>query len=277
MTLRVNYVHSSETKEIPDGPSLYAKLRMENGSFKTTRPQRFADIDPTIIEAIKAIPGPVRILDVGISTGVTTAEWSELLERSGIAFEMTATDLTLSGRERRWGNFFRVLEQKNGYPLRFTLLGLSMKNWLRRRDYLWMGFVCLWFLRAINRMMNKFFAARCASKDIYFVSPQLLQRKDVRLIEDDLFVRNPDFTNQFDFVRAANILNKAYFSDEQLAVGIANLKSYLRPGGLLLITRTTEEGFNKASLFLVDEAGEAHCVFSHNGGVEAAPMVASSP
>ena len=105
------------------------------------------------------------------------------------------------------------------------------------------------------------------------MTADLLRRKNVTLVEDDLFVPNPRFLGQFDFIRAANILNKAYFSDDQLKLGLGNLTSYLKPNGMLLITRTTDVDRNKATLLSLDGQGKFQAVFSHNGGAEAAALV----
>ncbi len=47
--------------------------------------------------------------------------------------------------------------------------------------------------------------------------------------------RSTDFAGRFDLVRAANILNKSYFSTAQIRSAVSNIRSYLSGAGSLLI------------------------------------------
>jgi len=76
----------------------------------------------------------------------------------------------------------------------------------------------------------------------------MLASQDVRgcpaieLIEDDIFQPRAEFVGRFDLVRAANILNRNYFSEALLEGALHNLRSYMKgPGAFLLVTRTDEQ------------------------------------
>ena len=67
-----------------------------------------------------------------------------------------------------------------------------------------------------------------------------LRGRSIRLVENDIFTPTPALVGKFDFIRAANILSRGYFSSDKLALAIANIRSYCRgPGSLLLVLRSS--------------------------------------
>jgi hypothetical protein len=50
-------------------------------------------------------------------------------------------------------------------------------------------------------------------------------------------------------LRAANILNHAYFADEALLRIAKKLKARLKSTGILIVCRTSDEGTNNATIF----------------------------
>jgi hypothetical protein len=77
----------------------------------------------------------------------------------------------------------------------------------------------------------------------------------VSVIQDDIFLRRPELFGRFHVLRAANILNRTYFDDEQLRAGVATLRERLRPGGLLIVCRTHDDGANHGSIVKVTDEG----------------------
>ena len=71
----------------------------------------------------------------------------------------------------------------------------------------------------------------------------------IEVCSDDIFYDDPKYHGRFHVIRAANILNRIYFSDDKLAVGVANLSRRLREGGILAVCRTKSDGSNHGSLF----------------------------
>jgi hypothetical protein len=79
--------------------------------------------------------------------------------------------------------------------------------------------------------------------------------------------------NRFDIVRAANLLNRNYFDADRLRLMVGNLKSYARrPGGLIVINRTHEDGTNHGTIF---RAGDEDVATVHRlgGGSEIESLV----
>ena len=58
--------------------------------------------------------------------------------------------------------------------------------------------------------------------------------------EASVFDPEPGWLGRFWLVRAANILNKEYFSADRLEAGVRNAMSYVCAGGYLLLNRTAD-------------------------------------
>ena len=72
-------------------------------------------------------------------------------------------------------------------------------------------------------------------RPLKLMSPSLRQLPQLRAVEDDI-LENKDYPQRFHVLRAANILNLAYFDAASPAKDILrNLRSRLQPGGLLII------------------------------------------
>jgi hypothetical protein len=78
-------------------------------------------------------------------------------------------------------------------------------------------------------------------------------------------------------VRAANILNRAYFDAATLERMLTNLRGRLRPDGLLIVCRTSDAGINNASVFTLEEDGSFRTLATLNEGSEVAGIVTSMP
>jgi chemotaxis methyl-accepting protein methylase len=69
-------------------------------------------------------------------------------------------------------------------------------------------------------------------------------------MEDDLLaIDRAEFKKAFHVVRAANILNRAYFPEQVLTEIITKLKGRLKENGLLVVCRTADDGTNNATIF----------------------------
>jgi len=77
----------------------------------------------------------------------------------------------------------------------------------------------------------------------------MLKASELNYVEYDLFGQN--FLKNISFVRCMNVLNaNSWFSDQQIIIGVSNLKSSLIEGGILLIGRTDDvSSQNNASFF----------------------------
>jgi hypothetical protein len=75
---------------------------------------------------------------------------------------------------------------------------------------------------------------------VQLVTSRLVARPNCEIVEHDVFANRPEWRGRFDLVRAANLLNLAYFPREKIAEALKLLSGYLAPGGLLVLCRTDE-------------------------------------
>jgi chemotaxis methyl-accepting protein methylase len=90
---------------------------------------------------------------------------------------------------------------------------------------------------------------------VSLLTKKMTQQKSLRVVEDDLTAGDkPEFERAFHVVRAANILNRAYFADATLMQMLNKLKNRLKPGGILIVCRTNDEGINNGTIFRLAES-----------------------
>lgn len=98
------------------------------------------------------------------------------------------------------------------------------------------------------------------------VSQCLQIDRRTEILEDDVFDMNPTLSNGFDVVRAANILNQAYFHDADLESALVNLRGRVRPAGLLVVCRLWPDDSNHGTVFRLKRDGRlSHRLASGNG------------
>src|SRR5438477_7502391 len=74
----------------------FEHVALPNGTFKTTAAHRLDDLNQAVFPHLPQLPGrALKIMDVGISSGISTLEWHDFLSDSGVRFEMIGTDLTV--------------------------------------------------------------------------------------------------------------------------------------------------------------------------------------
>jgi hypothetical protein len=231
--------------------TFFTKLQLANGTFKTTVDHRMDDLNEVIVSRWQKTGfRPREIMDVGVSSGISTAEWLDALSDSGFQVRMTATDLAL------WANVVPLWPgayalENDGHVLRHIVFGMPIRPWRQWVDYL-TGYAF------VSLLANG--ATRCRShgnlKKVLLVSPRALRHNAIEWLEDDVFARNPaQLVQRFDAIRAANILNCGYFSADQLRRAVANLKDRLAgPSARLIVNRTLQDGSNHATMFRLTDA-----------------------
>lgn len=251
----------------------FASLMTRNKTYKTTFHQRFADTNPLLLQQLKqgGLASP-DILDIGISSGISTVELHDDFREGGIHARIIATDLLVEALLVRVLPNCHVLVDPSAFPLRFDLPFGTMKPWVTQRDYR-NGFFLL--RKAINVGMTRL--ARHIlqnSKDtritrVKLVTPRLLATGNIVVCNDDISRYNHAFANRFDFIRAANVLNKGYFPARVLSAMLANIRRYLRgPGTTLLVVRTHEDDSNHGTLFRMEDDGRLKVTWRIGAGSE---------
>lgn len=248
--------------------AFFAALRLGNGTFKTTYDHRMDDLNEFMIARWRATAfRPAKFMDIGVSSGISTVEWFEALQRDGFQPRMTATDLALWGRIVSLWPGMSVLES-GGCILQHMILGIPIRPWLRRLDY-FTGYALL------SALANKL-AVRCRARregdPILLVSSRARRHSGIEWLEDDILGENPArFIGRFDTIRAANILNADYFSGHQLERAVVNLRDRLAgPNARLIVNRTLKEGSNHATMFRLTDANrfEVEARFGRGSEIE---------
>lgn len=251
---------------------LFRALRLANGTYKTTYPSRLHDVD-ALFCGLLSCGTPVRVLDVGISSGVTTLELIECLEAHGIDGSVVAVDATVCGYLRRVGGLLDVLSDSSG-----NVLQLSLPLLVKCRPHDPASSPKRALLQGLFRLVEAASAIRGSTHrgvPVKLLSRRLLERSDVEVVEHDLSVPRPEWGGRFHAVRAANILNLSYFDTHELTIMLGHLASYLRPGGLLMVCRTPPEDHpNQATIFRRTTAGELVPVARYGAGSEIESLAA---
>ncbi|APG88673.1 ATPGTP-binding protein (plasmid) [Sinorhizobium americanum CCGM7] len=277
MTLSASKFYSSgaETIDVALESGFFAKLKMRNGTFKLTQPSRFQELEVAFRPYVKErVVSLTEVLDVGVSTGLTTVELARFLADCGAASRIVATDLFIEAHIVELASWFRVFCDSEGWPLQYDVWGISFRPWIRRLDYVTLAFVPLVLGRSVlwPRLRSRIRAG--GSRPVQMITRSLPSNSEIVFVENDIMCRAEDFTRRFDMVRAANILNIGYFSQEQIHSAIGNIHSYLRgPGALLILARTNRARENAGTLFELCENGSFAALERVGGGSEIEKLV----
>lgn len=251
----------------------FTSLKLRNGTYKTTFQRRFTDIDHALLKFIESGDVAVdNVMDVGISSGSSTLELYQELHAAGYKSRITGTDMTPDAYFISVFPGCFALVDDTGYPLRYDILNRTMKPWVVSEDYR-SGFfvirkcinICLG--RRAKRLMRQTDSMNV--RKVKLITPRLRDCADITVQKDDITQYNGAFEDRFSFIRVANVLNKGYFTNEELASIIGNIRQYLaRPRGALLVVRTHENGTNHGSLFVIYKDGECKVLQRFGQGSE---------
>jgi hypothetical protein len=226
-------------------------------------------------------------MDVAVSSGVSTAEWLLSLERAGIDCHMLAGDAVVNAFLISVGHL-RALTDRTGHMMQLDIRGRAVRMPPpRRRDklrYLPLTLLMKCATRLFDLRSSTHVSARNAGQSrlgvtcqpLALTSPSLARMSKLSAVEDDILL-NTSYTRRFHVLRAANILNLAYFDRGTLERMLTNLRSRLVPGGLLIVCRTNEAGVNNASVFTLGEDGRFGLTARLNQGSEIADLVLRLP
>ncbi|MBB5714303.1 hypothetical protein [Sphingomonas aerophila] len=259
----------------------FTDLKTRNATFKRTATDRFGDLDDVCIRCFAAAETSIRdVLDIGISSGGATLALSERLHKAGYDAAVTGTDLSLTAHIVPVLPGVRALVDDAGFPLQHDVLGLAVRPWRRRADYL----TGMLFVRNLlnriagNRARRELQRGTDQVRSVRLVSPRLANDRRVSVEQNDILVPTEQYRNRFNFVRVANVLNRDYFNEPDLRRALHNCVSYLSgPGAWLLVVRSTG-GHHVATLFQVSADGRRlTAVDRFGGGSEVEWLVFQTP
>ena len=250
-------------------------LRLSNGTKKTTYRHRLDDVALACNRLLIGKATPLALMDVAISSGVTTKEWMDILDELNQPYRMDAIDLCLNGVIESMGKNFHVLRDSSGRALQYEIWGWALAN-----HYGYGG------LSSIKRVIPVGLARLAFSigsligrarlkesrKEVLLVTRALKTSDRLNLYEADIF-QIGKLGRTFHLIRAANILNRAYFSDQQLAHILTQLSSCLDIGSYLVVVRTREDkSQNDGTVFIKAPSGNLSIVERFGTGSEVEPI-----
>ena len=80
-----------------------------------------------------------------------------------------------------------------------------------------------------------------------------------------------------DVLRTMNILNRAYFAEEQLATAVNAAFDSVRPGGLWIVGRTFEEDLSNNATFFLRREDAWQVLGRHRNGSEIEELALAAP
>jgi hypothetical protein len=263
----------------------FVSVRLPNGTRKTTTYRRLDNLNE-LVQKFLPTDRPLEVMDVAVSSGVSTVEWIESIERAGAQCRMTAGDAMVDAYLVSIAPGMRVLVDRHGNALQYDVAGRGIRLPLRKR----LMPVTLWPVLVIHLVLGMVVApvlraATCLEeggrlgtrwRPLKLVSPTLLKPNRIDVVEDDILV-NRSYRGCFHAVRAANILNRSYFEDSTLTAMLDNLRDRLKTGGLLIVCRTHPHNVNHGTIFELREDGRLYVLTRLNGGSEVEHLALALP
>jgi len=234
---------------------------LPNGTFKTTNARRLDDLNHAVLPHLPQNPGrALKIMDVSISSGVSTLEWHDFLLQNGIPVEMVGTDLTVYTSLISFGPRLAALIDRNRNILHLDAFGLGISPRSEGLSNIAAGMIRMLFEAAMmidkklpplqGRVREAAEGRVLKCEPVTLLTRGFSERESLQVFEDDLLAEErPEFKNAFHVLRAANILNYSYFPKDVLVRIAKKLKMRLKPNGVLIVCRTTNEAKNNATIF----------------------------
>lgn len=245
--------------------SKYVSSICTYNTWRTTEPMRHPSSDNLIMKLMSEKKDGV-ILDVGVSDGSTSLS---LIEKLGDGFKRYyAADrrLRLYSYEEKGAAYFYDAKTKACFMIatdRFIIYS-DRKNLL---------FPLKWLSNFLISRTPKYDEG--SVKEISLCQSRLteLAKKDPRIVILEWNMFDPWLNEKVDLIKIANVLNRSYFTDDEISAAIENLKNASRPGGNLLIVEN--RAVEQWSLF-TKEKSSFRLVSEENGGSDIGDIVERS-
>lgn len=260
--------------------SFFGSIQLKNGVIKTTDRNRMRDVDAWFYEFLPK-DRIQKVLDVGISSGITTVELCELFDSKNAAYQVTGMDSDITAFLLIFRDGKSVLTDKSGNPIHFEIRGKGFgyvkgTNVRHRIERAFLKLQAGFFVNL--RLKNELGKTKKVTKKndveihrIELVCREIRENPSISLLEDSIF--SDKIEEKYSVVRAANILNRYYFTDMQLSEALGKLKKRLETDGFLLICRTNTEGKNNATLFKLTKENKFELAGRFGGGSEIEGLV----
>ena len=238
------------------------QLRLSNGTVRTTMRHRLAEVDEKIgalLPSVFARDTALQVEDWAVSSGITAAEWFQLLQPIYPDLTFSASDWILylvEARREREGDAFVV--DPRGEPIQYIRAPFVVSLTQMQHP---LYFVNRTIQRRALREWREGLAARFrvpqewdagnGSRQVISQPPFTLRRLPL-LHPEVLQMRSERFrikqhsvfsalARPVHVIRTMNILNRAYFSASQLHSAADAVLQSLEPAGLWIVGRTVTD------------------------------------
>ena len=226
-------------------------------TFKTTKSYRF----PKTLEVLGslAFQSPPIVLDVGASDGITSLHAIKCIDFKKYYITDLNTDVLCERREGKC-YFYDVNNNCILIVTKAFVLYSSSKN-----SIFPFNIISDYFFSKSHRTKN-------AYKKIEIINPEVKKcNKNIEIKKYNLFERWAP--GKVDLIISANILNRCYFSDNQIIMAVNNFVSTLNNGGRFVIVENTD--IEKGTIFQVLNK-KIKAEKDINGGIETRELILNS-
>ena len=260
--VRGNLLKISEYNSQTVIDQIYTAIHLSNRTTKESKWDRFVDIDPFTADLLEGFDNP-WIHDVGVSSGTTSLALYALLQERGLDCHYTISDKFSLCYYNTEGLATRIYDSEK------NLLCGYFGPIFADSESSSLFFLTRWLFR---RLSSEKKSSELHESLLYH--PKILELIDSKKItHEDYDVFSCPLPKRYSYIRCMNLLNKNYFSDEQIRLGITNLINSLDVRGVLQIGRTVE-GANQVS-FLRKTESSVEEISHFNGGSEILSTICS--
>jgi len=228
----------------------------DKGISKRTYASRFSEFEKAIVGTYKGLssnPGMVKVVDVAVSSGVTSVDFFNLIEKEvGTELRFIATDkdydfLCISDKASRFGRVI-LSEDMKFVQVVCPPFVYQPSNPQSRIVFPLNHFLAPFVMRYGNDLVSKWKRAEESVEErrVVFVAPAVQEfiRNEARFSMERWDIIEPCKHTGIDIIRAMNILNNDYFSIGEQKTILSNLVSPLKEGGLLALGSNDSPGSN---------------------------------
>ncbi len=235
-------------------------IQQSNGTFRKTFRHRFDDVDAATVKILKALhraDAELRVQDRAASDCLTSSECAERLFHHFPFTHFEASDALLHLLRLSLVSGETYIVEPNGKPLQYIkppfVVALSSREAFRYPLNHLVAARAKWRFRRLalpeNWMQSQGGEGYRVGR-ICCIHPEArsLGKRDPRF---RICLRSVvEATPGVDVLRTMNILNKDYFSAEQLTEGARMAFQSIKPGGIWIVGRTLEEDLSNHVTFL---------------------------
>jgi len=209
------------------------------GIWKWTGRHRLEQMDRLLLEHASARGLPqCLVLDLGASDGITSLDTVEYFEQKGgkaVRVTMLDQDVRIYGMPVRYATLY-FTASRCPLLLRLGKIGLCLEP-MEGIEGVLFNPVAAFLARRCKRLLES--SELEGAHAISLINPAVTRCPRIDVSEGDMFSLRTEWVGQFDAVRASNVLNFSYYSEERIRDAIGLAHRYLKEGGAFLVSRNT--------------------------------------